>query len=75
MGPAAAVHMDPYRGPTRVRWRSLGDPERGGRVGTVGEGGFGTVILDALVEKQLQGSITRDWRADSVTIALEIVTR
>jgi PAS domain S-box-containing protein len=35
-------------------------------------GGFGTAIVGALIEKQLRGSITRDWREDGVTVAMVI---
>lgn len=34
--------------------------------------GFGTIIVGALIEKQLRGSITRDWRDDSLAVTLEI---
>lgn len=34
--------------------------------------GFGTIIVGALIEKQLRGSIIRDWRDDSLAVTLEI---
>lgn len=37
--------------------------------------GFGTVIVGALIEKQLRGSITRDWRDDGVTVEIDIPSR
>jgi PAS domain S-box-containing protein len=49
--------------------------ERGAKPAALKAAGFGTVILGALVEKQLQGSITRDWHDDGVTIGLDVSLR
>lgn len=47
--------------------------EQGGRPARDRVAGFGTVIVRALVERQLQGSITQEWRDDGMTTELEFV--
>ncbi len=82
----AAVHgaLAHPGGHLKISWRREGDglaldweesgltlsPKQHGR-------GFGTVLLGAVLEKQLGGTITRDWRADglSLRIALPALNR
>jgi two-component sensor histidine kinase len=49
--------------------------ERGGKPAAPRAGGFGTVILGALIEKQLSGSISRNWRDDGETVGLDVLRR
>jgi PAS domain S-box-containing protein len=63
----------------KIDWRQEGDglvleweergvvvaPERHRR-------GFGTVLLGAVVEKQLGGTITRDWRTDGLSLRISL---
>ncbi|MBO9100775.1 MULTISPECIES: blue-light-activated histidine kinase [unclassified Rhizobium] len=34
--------------------------------------GFGTALIDALVEKQLRGSISRDWRTEGLSLVIRL---
>ena len=34
--------------------------------------GFGTVLLGAVLEKQLGGTVTRDWRADGLSLRIAL---
>lgn len=51
-----------------IEWHEQGDRENGVALLK----GFGTVLLGAVLEKQLGGQIKRDWRDDGVRIVLEL---
>ena len=70
------------RGTLAIEWRPasadgklhLTWTERAGRMKARERvGGFGTVIVGALVEKQLQGNISRNWRRTGVTVEIDIL--
>ena len=79
----AATHgaLSSDRGEVSVEWESV--PQYGGfqlqwsesggaSPVPVPHSGFGTVMANAMVEKQLQGRIQRDWRADGLTITISV---
>ncbi len=69
-------------GTLSIHWKPVSDQrklhltwiERAGRtIMHARLGGFGTMIVAALVEKQLQGSISRNWRKTGVTVEIDIM--
>jgi PAS domain S-box-containing protein len=77
----AAVHGSLSRpgGSLRVEWRRKGDGvilewrESGAGNGQPQEGkGFGNVLLRAVLEQQLGGQITREWRDDGLRLLVEL---
>jgi PAS domain S-box-containing protein len=77
----AAVHgaLSRAQGKLRITWETSDAGltftwhERDGETGHSGPSpGFGTLLLDAVVEKQLSGQIRRDWRADGLLIVIKL---
>jgi len=52
----------------RLYWRETGGPQPKADP----RQGFGTVMMEAMVEKQLLGQVERRWNADGVTVKLEV---
>lgn len=75
----AAVHgsLSSPQGQLEITWRDRPDGgialvwhERGG-TGQAGTArGFGSIILDAMVEKQLGGNVVREWTSDGMILSL-----
>ena len=81
----AAIHgaLSKPEGHLVIEWESL-DGNRGFSLSWQETGspqpkelrqGFGTVMIKAMVEKQLLGHVNRRWHADGVTINLEVPNR
>ncbi|MBX5183434.1 PAS domain-containing protein [Rhizobium sp. NZLR5] len=77
----AAVHGALARpeGRLAIGWRKVGDglslewAETGGNGKRSPEGkGFGTVLLGAVLERQLGGTISRDWRNDGLHLVVDM---
>jgi len=77
----AALHGSLSRpdGTLVVAWRREGDgvvldwQEHGARERSSGPAkGFGNVLLGAVLEKQLGGRISRDWREDGLRLLVEL---
>lgn len=77
----AAVHggLAHSGGQLKIDWRQEGDglvldwEERGVALGQERHAsGFGTVLLEAVLEKQLGGTVTRDWRTDGLSLRISL---
>jgi PAS domain S-box-containing protein len=77
----AAVHgaLSHSEGTLTIGWRREGSQliiewcEQGGKTsGAPSRKGFGSVLLSAVVERQLGGQITREWRDEGLSIAVEL---
>jgi two-component sensor histidine kinase len=77
----AAVHgaLSDGRGRLTIGWKPEGKglvldwSEQGVKFEPGGVGrGFGEVLLSAVIEKQLGGQITRDWKSDGLSLRIEL---
>lgn len=77
----AAVHgaLAHPGGHLKIGWRQEGEgmvldwEERGVAVAKDQHGrGFGTILVGAVLEKQLGGTVTRDWTADGLLLRIEL---
>jgi PAS domain S-box-containing protein len=66
-----AWQIEPQQGGFRLRWRESG---RAG-LKEVAASGFGTAISEALVEKQMGGTITRRWANEGLVVDIAIPSR
>jgi PAS domain S-box-containing protein len=55
----------------RLHWTELGAPKSMGPI----DAGFGFKMIDAIVERQLGGSLTRDWQGGAINTLLSIPLR
>ena len=69
-GGAVSVEWEsmPQHGGFRLQWSESGGPAPV----PAPQPGFGTVMANAMVERQLQGRIQRDWRADGLAITITV---
>lgn len=58
----------PVSGGIEVEWKEAG----GTPPAAIRKSGFGTIMVDALVERQLRGSIQRDWLNDGLLLMIRL---